>query len=126
MVPWTPQSVSSCGFKVKGKLKKRCKDCYMVSILSVPARQFNSLQTAVSPSIRLLVPWTPQSVSSCGFKVKGKLKKRCKDCYMVVRDERTYIICPTHPRHKQMSFKKKEKKNIIMTPFPVQSKQRMW
>ncbi|XP_003802075.2 39S ribosomal protein L36, mitochondrial isoform X2 [Otolemur garnettii] len=36
-----------------------------------------------------------------GFKTKGVLKKRCKDCYLVKRRGRWFIYCKTNPRHKQ-------------------------
>jgi len=62
-------------------------------------------------------------LSVAGFKVKGNLKRRCKDCYIVVRQERGYVICPTHPRHKQMSMKKRDYKSWILT-HATQSKER--
>uniref|UniRef100_A0A1B6L0Y0 Ribosomal protein n=1 Tax=Graphocephala atropunctata TaxID=36148 RepID=A0A1B6L0Y0_9HEMI len=62
-----------------------------------------------------------------GFKVRFAVKRRCKDCYMVVRDGRMYNICPTHRRHKQMSFTPSQKtlntKNIT---WAGQSKIRPW
>ncbi|XP_012629616.1 large ribosomal subunit protein bL36m [Microcebus murinus] len=36
-----------------------------------------------------------------GFKTKGVLRKRCKDCYLVKRRGRWFVYCKTHPRHKQ-------------------------
>ena len=60
-----------------------------------------------------------------GFKVKGRLRKRCKDCYFVKREGRLYNICKTHPRHKQMSMVKKEKNTWILTDA-TQSKIRAW
>lgn len=36
-----------------------------------------------------------------GFKTKGVLKKRCKDCYLVKRRGRWFVYCKTNPRHKQ-------------------------
>uniref|UniRef100_A0A182NWS0 Ribosomal protein n=1 Tax=Anopheles dirus TaxID=7168 RepID=A0A182NWS0_9DIPT len=60
-----------------------------------------------------------------GFKVKGRLKRRCKDCYFVMRQERLYVICKTHPRHKQMSMKKHERNTWILTDA-TQSKVRAW
>ncbi|KAJ6641520.1 39S ribosomal protein L36, mitochondrial [Pseudolycoriella hygida] len=51
----------------------------------------------------------------CGFKVKGVLKRRCKDCYHVVRKGRGYIICKTHPRHKQMAMAQRPEKKWILT-----------
>lgn len=60
-----------------------------------------------------------------GFKQKGRLKRRCKDCYFVMREERLYVICKTHPRHKQMAMKKKEKNTWILTDA-TQSPLRAW
>uniref|UniRef100_A0AAG5DC30 Ribosomal protein n=1 Tax=Anopheles atroparvus TaxID=41427 RepID=A0AAG5DC30_ANOAO len=60
-----------------------------------------------------------------GFKVKGRLKRRCKDCYFVMRQERLYVICKTHPRHKQMSMKKHDRNTWILTDA-TQSKTRAW
>lgn len=60
-----------------------------------------------------------------GFKVKGRLRRRCKDCYFVMREGRLYNICKTHPRHKQMSMVKKEKNTWILTDA-TQSKIRAW
>jgi len=34
------------------------------------------------------------------MKVSASIKKRCKDCKIVKRDGRLYVIC-TNPRHKQ-------------------------
>lgn len=53
------------------------------------------------------LPWLlPGVIQPCllptqGFKTKGVLKKRCKDCYLVKRRGRWYIYCKTNPRHKQ-------------------------
>ena len=65
-------------------------------------------QLLAPPSLPMLIP-------SCGFKVVGKVKRRCKDCYLVVREQRLYNICKTKPRHKQMSMKKQEEKTWILT-----------
>ncbi|XP_055382613.1 uncharacterized protein LOC129612852 [Condylostylus longicornis] len=50
-----------------------------------------------------------------GFKVKGRLKRRCKDCFFVMRQQRLHVLCKTHPRHKQMAMKAKDKKSWILT-----------
>ncbi|EDV40383.1 uncharacterized protein Dana_GF10482 [Drosophila ananassae] len=71
----------------------------------------------------LLTPCFTLLQQVAGFKVKGRLKRRCKDCYIVVRQERGYVICPTHPRHKQMSMKKRDYKSWILT-HATQSKER--
>ncbi|GAB1298357.1 39S ribosomal protein L36, mitochondrial [Apodemus speciosus] len=38
---------------------------------------------------------------SLGFKTKGVIKKRCRDCYMVKRRGRWFVLCKTNPKHKQ-------------------------
>uniref|UniRef100_A0A8C5EZA8 Ribosomal protein n=2 Tax=Gouania willdenowi TaxID=441366 RepID=A0A8C5EZA8_GOUWI len=38
---------------------------------------------------------------SVGMKTKSALKRRCKDCFFVVRRGRLFVFCKTHPRHKQ-------------------------
>lgn len=72
---------------------------------------------------RLLTPFNSLLTQVAGFKVKGRLRRRCKDCYFVVRQQRLYVICPTHPRHKQMAMKKREKNTWILT-HATQSKVR--
>lgn len=79
----------------------------------------------IAEAPQLLRPTFPHIVQINGFKVKGRLKRRCKDCYFVVRQERLYVICKTHPRHKQMSMVKKEKNTWILTDA-TQSKERQW
>lgn len=36
-----------------------------------------------------------------GMKTKSALKRRCKDCFFVVRRGRLFVYCKTNPRHKQ-------------------------
>lgn len=79
----------------------------------------NMLQTPLLQPASLTL--TPER----GFKQMGKLKKRCKDCFFVMRHERLYVLCKTHPRHKQMQMKKKEKNTWILTDA-TQSPQRAW
>ncbi|EAT38520.1 AAEL009613-PA [Aedes aegypti] len=77
-------------------------------------------------SNQLLVPTvSPMLNPACGFKVKGHLKRRCKDCFFVVRHQRLYVICKTHPRHKQMSMKKRERNTWILTDA-TQGPARAW
>lgn len=73
----------------------------------------------------LLQPSSLTITSERGFKQMGKLKRRCKDCFFVMRHERLYVLCKTHPRHKQMQMKKKEKNTWILTDA-TQSPQRAW
>jgi large subunit ribosomal protein L36 len=35
------------------------------------------------------------------YKLKVRLRKRCKSCYFVWRNGRLYVECKEHPRHKQ-------------------------
>ncbi|XP_037906504.1 39S ribosomal protein L36, mitochondrial [Hermetia illucens] len=71
----------------------------------------------------LLRPTVPLVEQVAGFKVKGRLRRRCKDCYFVIRQERLYVICKTHPRHKQMAMKQRDYKSWILT-HATQSKVR--
>ncbi|KAL6255300.1 hypothetical protein P5V15_013640 [Pogonomyrmex californicus] len=73
----------------------------------------------------LLQPVLPMYNSVCGLKAKGRLQLRCKDCYFLCKDERWYVMCKTHPRHKQVKIKKKEYKTWILT-WASQSKIRGW
>lgn len=68
---------------------------------------------------------TPQLQQTAGFKLKRVLKRRCKDCYFVVREDRMHVICKTHPRHKQMAIKKPAKSTWILT-HATQSPVRPW
>lgn len=73
----------------------------------------------------LLRPILPIYNSICGLKTKGRLKLRCKDCYFLCKNERWYVMCNTHPRHKQVKIKKREYKTWILT-WASQSKVRGW
>ena len=84
---------------------------------------FKTMMDPIKP--QLLQPAAVSLNFERGFKVKGRLKRRCKDCYFVVRDERLYNICKTHPRHKQMAMKKKDKNTWILTDA-TQGKIRAW
>lgn len=84
-----------------------------------PTYTYNDqISTILKPVTALLLP-------SCGFKVAGKLRRRCKDCYFVRREGRLYVICEKHPRHKQMSMVKQEKNTWILT-HATQGKFRQW
>ncbi|XP_063237638.1 large ribosomal subunit protein bL36m [Bacillus rossius redtenbacheri] len=73
----------------------------------------------------LEVPRPALTLPTRGFKVKRNLKRRCKDCYFVIRERRLYVLCKTHPRHKQMSMKAPDKCNWILT-HATQSRVRPW
>ncbi|XP_074000254.1 mitochondrial ribosomal protein L36 [Rhodnius prolixus] len=96
------------------------------SIKGITCRTYSLFEARPSPFQSLFLSLkSPLVEQICGFKVKLKLQKRCKDCYIVVRDSRKYLICPTHPRHKQMSMVKKPKYTWILT-HASQSKTRPW
>lgn len=73
----------------------------------------------------LLQPTIPSLVQVCGMKQKGRLRRRCKDCYFVMARGRLYVECKTKPRHKQMSMQKSEKNTWILT-WASQSPTRPW
>lgn len=43
----------------------------------------------------------PPPLLLAGLKTKTTLKRRCKDCFIVRRRGRLYVLCKTNPRHKQ-------------------------
>lgn len=73
----------------------------------------------------LAQPISPVIIPVCGMKVRGNLHLRCKDCYFVTRRERLYVMCKTHPRHKQTQMKKRDYKTWILT-HATQSPVRPW
>lgn len=95
----------------------------------------NLFQRAIQPSVMYNAPQilsvicTPVNglslIPSRGFKVFGKVRKRCKDCYFVTRDQRLYNLCKTHQKHKQMSIRHTDKAYYILTGVQ-QKKQREW
>lgn len=73
----------------------------------------------------LLQPLLPMYYLIRGLKAKGRLQLRCKDCYFMCKEDRWFVMCKTHPRHKQVKQAKKEHKTWILT-FASQSKVRDW
>ncbi|CAK1586178.1 unnamed protein product [Parnassius mnemosyne] len=86
-------------------------------------RLFSTLQDISMKKI--LQVYNPVINPICGFKVKGRVRRRCKSCYFVFRDQRKYVICPEHPRHKQMAMKPKPHNTWILT-HASQSPVRPW
>lgn len=86
-------------------------------------RSFGVLAGALAPrptgpalQKQLLAPSLPLlTVPSCGFKQVGRLKRRCKGCYVVIRQGRPFMQCKLKPRHKQMGMVKDDDKTWIMT-----------
>lgn len=77
------------------------------------------------PTTSLLQPPSLTFNFDRGMKQKGRLRRRCKGCYFVMRQERLYVMCKTHPRHKQMAMKKRDKNTWLLTDA-TQSPQRAW
>ncbi|KFB44444.1 AGAP005927-PA-like protein [Anopheles sinensis] len=103
-----------------------CSSFHSLSQPRQPAPLANQCSTPAIAAPKFLQPIAiPLLQHACGFKVKGRLKRRCKDCYFVMRQERLYVICKTHPRHKQMSMKKHDRNTWILTDA-TQSKIRAW
>lgn len=80
-----------------------------LSRLAVKPRAFSSFLLGTLPSakpcaeVRSLLCGRPvlSLQPSLGFKTKGVIKKRCRDCYMVKRRGRWFVLCKTNPKHKQ-------------------------
>lgn len=90
-------------------------------------QKFNYLSSSLSihNTSFLLQPILPIYNLIYGLKTKGCLQLRCKDCYFLCKNERWYVMCKTHPRHKQVKMKKREYKTWILT-WASQSKVRGW
>lgn len=80
-----------------------------LSRLAVKPRAFSSFLLGTMPSakpcaeVRSLLCGRPlpSLQPSLSFKTKGVIKKRCRDCYMVKRRGRWFVLCKTNPKHKQ-------------------------
>ncbi|XP_052598879.1 39S ribosomal protein L36, mitochondrial [Peromyscus californicus insignis] len=82
---------------------------HLSRLAAVKPRAFSSFLLGTLPSARpcaevrslLCGRPLPQLQPSQGFKTKGVIKRRCRDCYMVKRRGRWFVLCKTNPRHKQ-------------------------
>lgn len=92
---------------------------------AIISSSFSSANNALTSTSTILQPTTLSLQFDRGMKQVGKCKRRCKDCYFVVRQDRFYVMCKTHPRHKQMAIKKKLKYTWTLTDA-TQSPQRAW
>ena len=95
---------------------------------SAISHQINrGLSSAFLP-INRLAPSPPQllrpqplfAAQTAGMKYVPRPTKRCRDCFMYIKDEITYVDCKTHPRHKQatkrhLPRKVAKKVEVIMT-----------
>lgn len=87
---------------------------------------FHSLSAQIPVVTRhFLIPNLQTVIQNCGLKIKGIVKRRCKDCYMVMREGRLYNMCKTHGRHKQAAMAKKPINTWILS-HATQSKVRPW
>jgi len=47
----------------------------------------------------LAAPLTPILTQTAGIKHMTTLKKRCRHCYFVIKDEQKFVMCTAKPRH---------------------------
>lgn len=74
----------------------------MAALLRTLARALLPLLPAGAPRALCPPPGPPLCPQpALGFRTKGILRKRCRDCYRVKRRGRWFIYCATNPRHKQ-------------------------
>nr|XP_045597294.1 39S ribosomal protein L36, mitochondrial-like [Procambarus clarkii] len=90
-----------------------------------PLHILRPIEPIITTRNSILQPVTPTLVPVCGMKQKGRLRRRCKDCFFVVRQGRLYVMCHTKPRHKQMAMQKSEK-NTWMLSHATMSPKRPW
>ncbi|VVC86724.1 unnamed protein product [Leptidea sinapis] len=85
---------------------------------------YSAIQNVLGPD-KLLSVQSPLLNFACNLKVRGKVKRRCKACYLVARDGRLYNMCAERPRHKQVLRAPKPLNTWILT-HASQSKVRPW
>lgn len=81
--------------------------------------------TNLKSGVSFLLPKLHNVIQGSGLKIQGRVKRRCKDCYMVMREGRLYVECKTFGRHKQVTIAKKPKNSWILS-HATQSKVRPW
>lgn len=69
-------------------------------ISSIQAPSFDS-SAHCGPSLLGRCQHLPSLQPVAGMKTKSALKKRCKDCFFVIRRGHLFVFCKTNPRHKQ-------------------------
>ncbi|GAB6030443.1 hypothetical protein CHUAL_007313 [Chamberlinius hualienensis] len=96
-------------------------------IFSVPSQSYHAMTmnpTTIRLSTESMLP--PTIVQVRFFKMKGKLKLRCRDCYFVKEEDGTRkVLCETHPRHKQIKIRPPAKVFWILT-HATNSRLRPW
>ena len=112
----------------------------MSGTLSILSRVVHHVAGRLLPTARRQLPqlqqpgwWlTSQSAppAACitrGMQYRNNPKRRCKYCYVVYEDERKFVFCDKHPRHKagQLMPIKWQKRSMIMTHATQGGKGRM-
>jgi ribosomal protein L36 len=87
--------------------------------------KLNITNNDIFKPLNLLTPVLPQVYQLCGIKLKGFVKRYCKDCHFITRRGRLFVYCKKYSNHKQMVMQKKEKFTRILT-FASQKKIRDW
>lgn len=101
---------------------------HMLSMKSQPNPIGGSLTSSSSSSSSTILTSTivPQLTQSCGFKVVGKVHRRCRDCNMMVINGVIYNHCKTHPRHKQRQRITKKNNTWTLTAVQTGTKRPWW
>lgn len=103
--------------------------CFRMNFIShLFQRAFRLTTMYKAPQLLSIMPLTankPTLIPQRGFKVFGLVRRRCKDCYIVTRDQRVYNLCKTYQKHKQMSIRHPDKFYYILTGVQ-QRKKREW
>ena len=88
----------------------------MTSILRGLSRSFIGL---VDQNVTRLLPTAGQHLTASqqkrGFKDKGVLKLRCSKCYFKKLDDRWWVLCNEHPRHKQREKVEDHREKWVVT-----------
>lgn len=112
---------------IKSALKTcRVSSLYRASIKerNVPDMKFhtllgqnrNMLKTmSLEKSEFFLLPNVYSVIPSKNVMVKVEVKKLCRDCYFLWKNERVYVYCKSHPNHKQVTRVPKDKDRFIIT-----------
>ena len=73
-----------------------------VELFSLPLRQISCLSVVNKLPVQVKKPCVLVNYEQTReYKVKTRLRKRCKSCFFVWRNGRLYVECKEHPRHKQ-------------------------
>lgn len=106
------KKVTEFGYGVSSVISRTYTPANYYSILSSSITLSNAATFRTS---NFLAPVVCSAVQACGMKVKGLVRKRCKDCYMVYKDHKIYNYCKTKPKHNQRNRTPNEKEYFILT-----------